>query len=76
MSPTVDTEDLIDAHRVAEILGLSHRNSVSAYQKMYPEMPRPVVNLGRGRPLLWLEPEILSWAQARQKARQASGSGG
>jgi glutathione-regulated potassium-efflux system ancillary protein KefG len=66
MSPTVDTEDLIDARKVAKILGLAHRNSVSAYQKTYPEMPRPVVDLGRGRPRLWLEPEIQNWADSRQ----------
>jgi hypothetical protein len=30
-------------------------------------MPRPVVNLGRGRPMLWLRPEIERW-HARQVA--------
>ena len=66
MSPTVDTEDLIDAVAVAEILGLSHRNSVSAYQKRYRDMPRPVVDLGRGRPRLWLRQEIEAWAARRR----------
>ena len=64
MVPKVNTEDLIDAHGVAEILGLSQRTSVSIYQKRYPDMPRPVVNLGSGRSLLWLRPEILRWARA------------
>jgi len=54
-------DDLIDAHDVAEILGLAHRNTVSQYQTRYPDMPRPVVNLGRGRPRLWLRPEIERW---------------
>ena len=62
MSPIVNTEDLIDAQAVANILGLAHRNTVSAYQKRYREMPRPVIDLGRGRPRLWLRPEIVSWA--------------
>jgi predicted DNA-binding transcriptional regulator AlpA len=60
-------DDLIDAHDVARILGLSHRNTVSLYMRRYPEMPRPVLNLGRGRPSLWLRPEIERW-HARQMA--------
>ena len=65
MSPTVNTEDLIDAQTVADILGLAHRNTVSAYQKRYPDMPRPVIDLGHGRPRLWLRFEILEWSQHR-----------
>jgi predicted DNA-binding transcriptional regulator AlpA len=62
VTPLVDTNDLIDARGVAEILGLSAPNTVSVYQHRYPEMPRPVVNLGRGRCMLWLRPEIEKWA--------------
>jgi len=58
----VSTEDLIDAHAVAEILGLNLRNTVSVYQQRYADMPRPVIDLGRGRPKLWLRPEIERWA--------------
>jgi glutathione-regulated potassium-efflux system ancillary protein KefG len=65
MSPLVRTEDLIDAHGVAEILGLAHPNSVSTYLKRYPGMPRPAVDLGRGRPRLWLRPDIERWAAER-----------
>ncbi len=65
MNPRIDTEDLIDAHGVAEILGLTHRNTVSQYLERYPEMPRPVVDLGRGRPRLWLRSEIEGWAEQR-----------
>lgn len=67
MTPMVATENLIDAHDVAEILGLAQRNTVSVYQHRYADMPRPVVDLGRGRPMLWLRPEIERWA-AQQKA--------
>jgi predicted DNA-binding transcriptional regulator AlpA len=63
MSPTVSTEDLIDARDVAEILGLSHPSAVSVYQHRYIDMPRPVVDLGRGRPKLWLRPAIQQWSQ-------------
>jgi predicted DNA-binding transcriptional regulator AlpA len=62
MTPIVDTNDLIDARGVAEILGLSAPNTVSVYQHRYADMPRPVVNLGRGRCLLWLRTEIERWA--------------
>ncbi len=62
MSPRVSTEDLIDARDVAEILGLSHPSAVSVYQSRYTDMPRPVLDLGRGRPKLWLRPQIERWS--------------
>jgi hypothetical protein len=63
VAPTVRTEDLVDALGVAEILGLTQRTSVSVYQHRYPDMPRPVVDLGRGRPKLWLRSAIVAWAK-------------
>lgn len=63
MAPTVRTEDLIDARGIADLLGLTHPNSVSTYQRRYPDMPRPVIDLGPGRPRLWLRPEIQRWAR-------------
>ena len=71
MSPLVRTEDLIDARAVAEILGLAQPNSVSLYQKRYSDMPRPVVNLGPKRPLLWLRPEIEAWSRLRANPSRA-----
>lgn len=65
MAPKIDSEDLVDAHGVAEILGLSHRNTVSQYQKRYPDMPRPIVDLGGGRTKLWLRSEMQRWAQTQ-----------
>lgn len=70
MAPRIDSEDLVDAHGVAEILGLSHRNTVSQYQQRYPDMPRPIVDLGGGRTKLWLRTEMQRWAQ-----KQASSGG-
>jgi predicted DNA-binding transcriptional regulator AlpA len=61
----VDIDDLVDAHDVAKILGLTHRNTVSEYLAKYEDMPRPTINLGRGRPMLWLRPEIERWASKR-----------
>jgi glutathione-regulated potassium-efflux system ancillary protein KefG len=61
VTPKIATEDLIDAHDVAEILGLAQPNTVSVYQHRHPDMPRPVIDLGRGRPKLWLRQEIERW---------------
>lgn len=58
-------EDLIDAQAVAELLGLAQRNTVSAYQRRYPGMPRPVVDLGQGRCKLWLRTEVERWQSER-----------
>lgn len=66
MNPRVKTEDLIDAVEVARLLGLAQRNSVSTYLRRYPDMPRPVVDLGPSRPRLWLRPEIEAWARRRE----------
>ena len=62
MGRKVDVEDLLDANGVAEILGLSHRNTVSVYQHRYADMPRPVREFGNRRVKLWLRPEIERWA--------------
>jgi len=69
--PKVRTEDLIDARGVAELLELSHPNSVSTYQRRYTDMPRPIVNLGQGRCRLWLRPEIVKWAKEHRTSRKA-----
>lgn len=71
----IDTDDLIDALGVAELLGLAHRNTVSQYLIRYPEMPRPVVDLGRGRPRLWLRSEIGQWAAERRDLRRTRRTG-
>jgi len=63
VSPRIDTNDLVDAKGVAELLGLAQRNTVSLYQRRYPDMPRPVVDLGVGRPRLWSRREIIQWAK-------------
>lgn len=72
MSPRVNTEDLIDAAAVAEMLGLAHRNSVSLYLKRYTDMPRPVIDLGPGRPRLWVWDEMNRWVEGRAASRRDS----
>ena len=61
----LDAEDLVDARGVAELLGLAQRNTVSAYQRRYPAVPRPVLDLGQGRCKLWLRSEIERWRSER-----------
>ena len=68
VSPKVKTEDLIDAQAVADLLGLAQRTAVSVYQGRYPDMPRPVIDMGAGRCKLWLRPEIEVWARSRTRA--------
>jgi glutathione-regulated potassium-efflux system ancillary protein KefG len=65
MSPVVRTEDLLDAHELARLVGLAHANSVHTYMRRYADMPRPVLDLGRGRPRLWLRPEVERWLEGR-----------
>jgi hypothetical protein len=77
MSPRVATEDLVDAQAVADILGLSHRNTVFQYQRRHDDMPQPVVDLGEGRVKLWLRPQIERWAQriaAQGRTRRKRGA--
>ena len=73
VTPRVNTEDLLDAKGVAELLGLAHRNTVSVYQRRYPDMPRPVVDLGSGRAKLWLRAEIQAWRSKRAKGARGAG---
>ena len=78
MSPKVETDDLLDAQGVADVLHLSHRNTVFQYQRKYEDMPRPAIDLGEGRVKLWLRPQIEQWAakQAAQgRTRRKRGSG-
>lgn len=65
----VDIAELIDARGVAELLGLAQPNTVSLYQRRYPDMPRPAVDLGRGRCKMWIRSEISAWQRSRGEAR-------
>jgi predicted DNA-binding transcriptional regulator AlpA len=65
----VDTDDLIDARGIADLLGLAHRNAVALYQRRYADMPRPVLDLGAGRPRLWRRSAVESWMANRKQSR-------
>jgi predicted DNA-binding transcriptional regulator AlpA len=68
MTPMINTDDLIDAREVARLLALSHPTSVSGYLQRYPDMPRPVLDLGGRRTRLWLRADIEAWVQSRRTA--------
>lgn len=76
MTRRVAIEDLVDAHGVAELLGLAHPNTVSVYQHRYDDMPRPALDLGQGRVKLWLRPEIERWATGRRERAHQKSTGG
>jgi predicted DNA-binding transcriptional regulator AlpA len=65
MTPRVNTEDLIGAAEIAEMLGLRHANSVTTYLHRYDSFPRPIVELPRSRVRLWLRPQIEEWQSSR-----------
>jgi glutathione-regulated potassium-efflux system ancillary protein KefG len=65
VAPTVDPDDLVDAVTVAEILGLTSRGAVSVYRSRYDDFPAPVIDLGKGRPMLWLRADVEAWKAAR-----------
>lgn len=66
MGRKVDVDELIDAQGVADMLGLAQRNTVSLYQRRYGDMPRPVVDLGKGRCKMWVKGEIVAWTDSRE----------
>lgn len=49
----------------AKLLGLAQRSTVASYQRYYPSMTRPVIDLGQGRRKLWLGAEIKKWRDRR-----------
>lgn len=58
-------ENLIDAHEVAEILGLSGPRAVSVYSARYVDMPKPVIDRGEKRAKLWWRPDVIAWRASR-----------
>ena len=72
MPKTVKLSDLIDAQGVAAMLGLAQRNTVSRYQLRYPDMPRPVIDLGPGRPRLWLRSQVVGWMRDKGRTSHIS----
>lgn len=57
----ISVADLLDSQQVAELLGLSHHNSVTTYARRYPDFPHPVVVRGGGRLRLWARDDVQAW---------------
>lgn len=70
MGRLVDVDQLVDANEVARLLGLGHPNTVHQYQRLYADMPKPVVDRGPNRVRLWLRPEIEEWSRGRARSRR------
>lgn len=51
---------------MAEILQLGTNRAVSTYRKRYPDFPKPIIEKGAGRCLLWLRADIEAWAKGRK----------
>jgi hypothetical protein len=65
----VDPDDLVDAVLVAELLGLSTGRSVSTYRRRYSDFPKPIVDMGHGRCLLWSRDDVEKWARAHGRLK-------
>lgn len=70
MAPLVDSEDLVGAAEVAELLGLTQASSVSVYARRYPDFPVAVVELPRSKVRLWLRTDIEAF-RVRHPGRNA-----
>lgn len=69
MGRMVDLDDLVDAHEVADLLGLAHSNNVYLYQRRYPDMPRPVLEREGRRARFWLRSEMIAWRKRRSSTQ-------
>lgn len=58
----IDPADLIDAHEVAEILGLATNRAVSTYRQRYDDFPEPALEKGSGKCILWVRADVERWA--------------
>lgn len=67
MGRKVDVDDLLTSDEVAEIVGLSHRESVMTYMRRYDDFPRPVVDRPGRRVRLWLRQEVERWSRGRRR---------
>lgn len=71
MGSKVDTNDLVSASEVADLLGLAQHNSVTTYLRRYADFPQPVVDKSSGHIRLWLRQDVDAWRQTRAGDRAA-----
>lgn len=61
----IDTDDLVDSHDIAEMLGLTSHRAVSVYRQRYTDFPEPVLSKCQGRCTLYRRSDIAQWASTR-----------
>ncbi len=59
----VETDDLLDAHQVAELLGAGTHRVISVWRSRHPDFPGPVIERA-GRSQYWLRSDIEAWGRA------------
>jgi predicted DNA-binding transcriptional regulator AlpA len=64
----VNPQDLLDAHEVAQLVGLTNHRGVSVYRARYPDFPAPVID--KGNCVLWARAAVTAWASGRQGTRR------
>lgn len=65
---TVRTDLLVDARAIGDALGVN-RQTVYNWRTRRPDMPAPVVDMGEGRAVLWLWPEVVEWYAYRMRPK-------
>lgn len=60
----IDTDDLLSADEVAQVLGLAGHRAVSVYRGRYHDFPEPVIV--KGRCTLWARADVEQWGQRRR----------
>lgn len=58
----VNTDDLVGAREVAEMIGLTNPKGVSVYRRRHADFPTPAVD--RERCVLWRRQDVEAWAKA------------
>jgi glutathione-regulated potassium-efflux system ancillary protein KefG len=66
----LDSDDLLDSHDVADLLGLASHRAVSTYRGRYAAFPAPVIEKGTGRCVLWLRQDVEAWRNRRSSAER------
>ena len=61
MGRKVDVDDIIGAAEVAEILGLSHSESVGTYGRRYRDFPEPMKVLKGSK--IWSRAAVEGWRE-------------
>lgn len=74
MGRRIDTDDLLTAAEVADLLGFSRRQVVSIYVRRYERFPRPVVVKSNGRTQLWARDDVERWDRERRASLERVGA--